>query len=500
MRSHRLKKRAARCLLALLLALWMCPAALAAEGDGYYTLSTEGFSQFTWQASIDGKPIENFGGKVLLNGDETVTLTGTISAENGDYLGGSSAFLVLDWDPATPGALSQRWDALRLDDGTYFAISPIRETLRFEDLRLTADGSALTYRFSFEGEYDAVPVTYAEVTAENDLWPSVDTTAAERITVRGSGYTAEPTPLTSSLAEAGGSTSWNIVVSSNSGLQTSYTVERGGVEQPLGMTSWNGSTTDPAGQNQIWEGLSLRLASADASDAIPGVTVPGAGGNTKTENTTPVKVAATAAAAAVGAAAVSAAAGASASPGSLLQQAVYAAADDPVILINGGAVCPKLANTEKATAELPLIMESGGGQIYHWNVMAISPDCMGAVTATAVPPVGEHSAAVLMLKGKPLPKQSVSVFLRVSAAAPDGQTVTASVELTLCGKGLYAVCKDHEHPLLPESYTVTRISDANLDGIAEEKQLSPSEYTVAITSEGTVITVGEETILLPLED
>jgi hypothetical protein len=205
------------------------------------------------------------------------------------------------------------------------------------------------------------------------------------------------------------------------------------------------------------------------------------------------KSVAVAAVAAAGTAAIASAA--TASTGSLSESSEK---PDRSILINGGGAYPNLANTGKATAELLLNVDGSDGEVYKWAAIATAPQCSTAVAAAAVPPVGASSSAVIMISGKPLPQEKISVFLEIIATDPEGERITASAELTLYEKGLFAKLNDPDHPELPESYVVTRVCAANLDGIAEIKTLKPTEYRVEYADNTATIYAEDQSVVLTL--
>ena len=103
-----------------------------------------------------------------------------------------------------------------------------------------------------------------------------------------------------------------------------------------------------------------------------------------------------------------------------------------------------------------------------------------------------------MISGEKLPKNKVSVFLEVAAIGFDGEKYTASAELTMYEKGLFADLDNKDRPGSPDSYKVTRVSDANLDGIAEVKILDPTDYIVELYDDRALIRAGDECVTVEL--
>lgn len=382
-------------------------------------------------------------------------------------------------------------NALVLPDGTYVVFRVVSETVKLKDLYLAEDGSGVVYSFSFEGEYNAVPITLEEIREGSKglnnpehLSKRVDTGDAYRLRIRGSGQADTPMPLRFAFSESG--STWNVVFTEKEGFSAAYEINMGNGWEPFEIASSREEINDREkqllGRNFFDEHMYRFKPAPDATptfDTLNPVTVG--------------SVVVGAAVAAAGAATVSSAVGASVqgtTPQTTSKNA--ASSPKPSILINGGGVYPALANTKKATVELFLNVDNGLGQIYKWGAVAVVPDCVKAATAAAVPPFAESSNAVIMLSGEKLPKSKVSVFLEVVAVGIDGEELIASAELTLYEKGLFAELTNKEKPELPESYKVTKISDGNLDGLAEIKILKPEEYTVELQEKTAVIHFGEE--------
>ena len=486
-----IKRFSAGLFAAAVLALQLSPVALAA--DQYrYGVGLQYFADNT-RLEINDKNagvLDPGSNEFILDKDDRATLT--ISFDQDDvYLSDGSRFLrFASTQDGTTTTTYTRRDAVLLPDGSYMAVRPVSETLVMEELRLGEDQKSLEYGFRFEGVYEAVPILLEEIreaaesNGTNSLWNGLDTTKPTTLRIKGRGQTDTPLPLSNELNES--AVLGNYALAAGNGLSAEYEVNSGSGWELFEILSWEeGKDNREAmhgGKNYIYDAYPLTLRTAYGEPTTYELL-----------DSISAKDAAVAAAAAAGAATIaSAVAGVSRS----------SSADDkkskPSILINGGGAYPELANTEKSTVELLLNMDSSDGQIYRWTAVAASPDCIKAAVASAVPPFGASSTAVIMISGQKLPKNKIPVFLEITATGMDGEKITASAELPLYEKGLFARLEDPGQPLLPQSYAVTRICDANLDGLAEIKQLKPEEYTVEATDQGVMIHYKDQSVVLPL--
>lgn len=493
-KRERCTRFAARAALVLLLLSVLMPFVYGAEGEFKYEFIFQDHnasSTFRINGVDTGELFPHRNSVVL---DENDRLDVTISyIPVGDEYTDWSRFL--RFSSSADGSTTTTYscgNALVLPDGTYVVFRVVRETVKLHDLYLTEDTHSVDYSFSFEGEYDAVPITLEEIREGskgiNDpehLSRRVDAGDAYRLRIRGSGQTDTPMPLRFAFSENG--STWDVVFTERDGFSAAYEINTGNGWEPFEIASWRDEIDDrekqSSGRNFFYEHMYRFKPAPDATptfDTLDPVTVG--------------SVAVGTAVAAAGAAAVSSAVGASV-PGVTPQSVstTTTSSGKPSILVNGGGAYPALANTKKATVELFLSMDSGLGAIYKWRAVAIVPDCIKAVAAAAVPPFGASSNVAVLISGEKLPKNKVPVFIEIFAIGLEGEELNTSVELTLYEKGIFAELSDKDKPDLPESYKVTKISDGNLDGVAEITTLKPNEYTVELQEGKAVIRFGEET-------
>lgn len=509
----------------LLLISLLTPFAFATETEYRYGLSFNYGREY--ELEINGVKIEQTD-EIVLTSEDRVKIVDTLIPEGGSS-SGVSEFLYFMSSDGTEDNPNTYWrhDVLSLPDDTLLAIKPLREIVTFENMYVTepvADlqfdyyTADLHYDFYFEGEYDAVPVTFEEVRAAGiydwqngkSLWEQVDTSNSFRLLMRGEMHSAG----ISVVSFSDGVGECFLAVTPYENVVGGYEINAGNGWQPIslipGMENATMSVNLIGGVgrtfvNNGWYittrlayGETPTVARIDSERDEEGNTIPSDpdGDDESLHNDTAITagaVAITTILAATGSAVTISAVGATASTSASAFGSVSDGEAEPSILINGGGSYPKLANTKKATAELFLSVDNSFGKTYKWSAIATVPDCLKAVTAAAVPPIGESSNAVLMISGTTLPKKSVPVFIDVSAVDADGETLTAFAELTLYEKGLFVELSDKSRPDRPESYNVTRISDGNFDGLAEIKSLKATEYTVELQDGKAVIHFGEET-------
>jgi len=498
----KVKRLAARLIVMVMLVSLLTTFVCAANDDFRYAIHLKYF-QHNWNIEINGvnaSAISDSHSDIVLTDKDRVRLELRIFPNEPYSHFSENHSHLLRFASSEDGSLSTtytRQDAIILPDGTYAVISPAGETLVFDELHLTESKDALNYDFSFEGEYNAVDITLEDIRKAGetgarggDLLELSDASKTYSLRIRAEGHTDSPVSLEHQLDER--DLLWHFVLTESNGFTAKYEINTGNGWEPFDIASWKSEKDNRdmllSGRNFIYDGYSFSLRTAYGEtptfELIDPVT---AGG-----------VAAAAAAAAVGAAVASSAASATANTLSVSVAGSNTALTKPSILINGGGAYPSLTNTQKATVELLLNMDTSFGEIYKWSAFATAPDCLKSVTAAAVPPFGESSTAVIMISGEKLPKNKIPVFLEIKAVGFDGEEYTASAELTLYEKGLFAELKNAERPQSPESYTVTKVSDANLDGIAEVKTLDPTEYIVELYEEKAVIRVGDESTTVEL--
>ena len=497
-KRERRVRLAARITLTMLLLALLVPFAYAENSDFVYELIVDYYTHEA-EFAINGTEVENRfpkGNSFILDGDDRLdmkisfTPVGEGDSDWSQFLCFSSSA-----DGSTNTTYTCR-NALRLPDGSHVVFRIVNETLTFTDLYLSEDTHEVDYAFSFSGEYTAVPITLEEIREGskglNDpehLSKRVDTGDAYRLRIRGSGHTLTPVPLNFDFSKGG--SSWNFVLTEQENFAATYEINTGN-----GWESFEIASLREEGNRRDQQLLGRNFVVENSFHFKP------APGMTPTFDTlnpvTAAGVAITASMAAVGAAVASSAVSASTSTASMTSVSTGGSSRKPSILVNGGGAYPALANTKKATVELFLSMDNSAGQFYKWRAIAVVPDCVKAVTAAAIPPFGESSSVVLMLSGEPLPKKKIPVFLEIFAIGLDGEEYSTSVELTLYEKGLFAELADREKAACPESYQVTRISDGNLDGLAEIKKLKSTEYTVELQDGNAMVHVGEETVDVPL--
>lgn len=496
----KLKRFAASITLIVMLISFLTPFAYAAEDEFRYSI-TPVFSTDYWEIKINSAKadvLSTSNPSLVLRENDRVSMKLSLDEES-TYSENMSRFIY--FSSTEDGSITTTYtlrNALVLPDGTYAALSPISETLTFDDLYLSKDRQSLNYSFSFLGEYNAVPVSFDEIRAAkssiddtaNNLWNKVDTSNPYRLIIRAKGNTDTPAPLARSFESQ--SVVWDYVLTNKDGVLSTYEINLGSGWQPLDIASWKDENNNRQamfnGRNFIYDGYHFSFNTAYGETPSYELANPVTAGI----------VFASATIAAVGAAAASSAASTTANTLSVSADCSNTSLTKPSILINGGGAYPSLANTQKATVELLLNMDTSFGEIYKWTAFATAPDCLKSVTAAAIPPFGESSTAVIMISGEKLPKNKVSVFLEIAATGFDGEKYTASAELSLYEKGLFASLNNKERPGSPDSYTVTRVTDANLDGLAENKILDPTEYIVELYDGKSVIRIGDESITVEL--
>lgn len=492
-KRERRARYAARAVLVLLLLSVLTPFVYGAEDAFKYEfIFSDHNANSTFEINgVDTGELFPHKNSVILDADDRLNVTISHTPVGDGYTDASSFLIFSSSADGLTNTTYSCQNALVLPDGTYVVFRVVSETLKLKNLYLTEDTNEVSYSFSFEGEYNAVPITLEEIREGSKgtnnwqhLSKRVDTGDAYRLRIRGSGQADTPMPLRFALSETG--STWPVVLAAKDGFSAAYEINTGNGWEPFEIVSLREEGNDRdkqlLGRNFIRE-HSYRFK--PAPDAIP---------TYDTLNPVTVgSVAITAAMAAAGAAIASSTASASVS-GAVpkIESLGSTASSKPSIIINGGGAYPALANTKKATVELFLNVDNGLGQFYKWGAVAVAPDGLKAVVAAAVPPYGESSNAVVMISGEKLPKKKVPVFLEIIAIGLDGEELTASAELTLYEKGLFAELTDKTKPDRPESYKVTKISDGNLDGVAEINTLKPAEYTVELQEGKAVIHFGEE--------
>ena len=513
-KNNRLQLMAVRFAFVFLLFALLAPVGVAVGGQyQYFTLHPMAFNSVRyWKCAVDGRPVlpDDEGNQwfLAIRDDQEVDLTLTLDE---DYLNGMSRFFRFIF--VRSNSHYTKTNALMLADGSYLKIYPLEENLKIMDLRFTAeqDGYTTDHSFLFEGTYLAMPTTQEEMIAHRYWDPSMFD-GAPTIQIRFLGQVNDYEWNNNSLFEY-------CRFPQGTDVQIEYEIDLGNGWEPLpvaDITQDLGLSDIPeSGINRVYEAHRISVREDDP-DAVPMFL----------EEQAPIEtVAVTSVAAAAAAAVLSAVAASSASTAAsgavsvavdLGESAMFdgmqelpnvedverkvtsgaeeaplenepepqAESGDYSILVNGGAPLMQLCATAKASVEIPVTIPGGEHLDWKWMALCIAPDAPNCAGAAVVSVLGGVATVTLLLTREDLPKESVPVFVELSAVTDDENgkhiVVAARMECTLHRKGVRAKLKDPAKAEKTTGYEVTYVKDANLKGIAEIITLPPSGYRVTV--------------------
>lgn len=503
------------CLLLSLCFLCMAmPAVYAVDSENCFTIQAGHFnSPRLWQTAIDGTLVDGDTGgnywELTLAESQKGTFTLTLDEK---YLGnGTSRFL------RHIGSGFHQETSLQSADGQYWKIFPVKEQVVFDDYCFRMEEGedypriSVSYSFTFNGEYLAVPTTVEvirerDASSAHDTWPEEDFANAQPLYIRGSGATRDfvDTRVTQGNQITYGA---KMYIGPSDEVEAAYEIDYGnGWESfPVVYRTSERIPDDfpPGGVIYLYDFYNFTIYLAE-----PGSATVVSSSWVSPKETVVAAVTATAVATVAGAAtaATTSAAGETVSElgGEVLSEITTAENNDPEpsdtkksssgsyeLLVNGGTPLPPLCNTAKATVEIPLFIQGGEHLSWQWFAACLVPDAPTCVIGSVLPAPGGSATATVLLTGKPLPKESISLFFELSAVSEeDGVPVSLSsvLEFTLHEKGLRAVLKDSSQPKKAWSYQVQCVQDSNLDGIAEFVPVPTERFRLAITVENGIRT------------